>query len=530
MDDHPCLLRGAGSAVRGRDHVRLDPPVGESGREARDEVGPTVSLRGVGAEAESDWTNGVLQRRAPFFVRRKRPKWGGIVSRIAGSLEAITTAANAQSMPLRRMLSEGAPPVLLAVVVSGFWLYLGALELVGIEPRTSLTAGYYSLLAVGLVLSAWAGRETIQRRMSIVSRLPRAWAVAAIALATWFLVNVALLSSGVAARDAAALLVLSSLPSALLVLSLTQRQLRILAGALVALSLGLLLISLATLVAEPTESGRFSPIDELNPITVAHIAALGAIVLLAATFEERRARLAQAGGVALLVALSVMPASRGAFVALVVAIVTVALALRSRILPLLLPAVLVGFVLGGAGASVVGSDYYWSIGIPELEGRVAPPSEGEHFTGERVAVLQGPPSSSLEIRRYLWSKALRDSIDRPILGHGVGMLVDDSPETLRLVRAGRADAGARTYPHNVLIESVYSLGILGLGLFLAASILSVVALARILRRGVTRFETLLVLGFAAFAAVNEMVSGEIGSDASLWIAMALPVALYADGA
>jgi hypothetical protein len=431
-------------------------------------------------------------------------------------------------MSLRQVVSEGAPPVLLAVVVSGFWLYLGTLELLGIEPRTILTAGYYSLLAAGLMLSAWAGREMIRRRLSTVSRLPRTWVAAAVVLSAWFLVNVALLSSGVAARDAAGLFVLSSLPSALVALSLTQSQLRILAGAWVALALGLFLVSFVTLVARPTESGRFSPIDELDPITAAHISALGAIVLLIASFEDRRARLAQAGAVTLLVALSVMPASRGALVALVFAIATVAVALRSRMLPLLLPAVLVGFVLGGAGANVVGADYYYSIDIPGVEGRVAPPSEGEDFTGERTSTQQGTPISSLAIRRYLWSKALRDSVDRPIFGHGVGMLVDDSPETLRMVRAGSVDEGVRTYPHNVLIESVYSLGILGLGLFLTLSILSIFALAKILRRGAMRFGSLLALGFAAFVAVNELVSGEIGSDASLWIAMALPVALYAD--
>jgi O-antigen ligase len=451
-----------------------------------------------------------------------------MVSRIAGSLEAITTAALAQSMPLRRTLSEGAPPVLLAVVVSGFWVYLGTLELIGIEPRTVLTAGYYALLAAGLLVSAWAGRETIRSRLSTISRLPRAWAAAALALAAWFLLNVALLSSGVAPRDAAALLVLSSLPSALLALSLTRRQLRILAAAWVALALGLFLVSAVTLVARPTESGRFSPIDELDPITAAHISALGAIVLLIATFAGRRARLAQAGGVTLLVALSVMPASRGALIALVVAILALAAVLRERMLPLLLPAVVLGFVLGGAGASLVGADYYYSIGIPGLEGRVAPPSEGEDFTGERTPSLRGDPISSLGVRRYLWSKALRDSVERPILGHGVGMLVDDSPDTLRMVRAGRADGGVRTYPHNVLIESFYSLGILGLGLFLAVSILSIVALGRILRRGGRRFASLLALGFAAFTAVNAMVSGEIGSDAALWVALALPVALHAD--
>ena len=433
-------------------------------------------------------------------------------------------------MPIRRILSEGAPPVLLAVAVSGFWLYLGTLELIGIEPRTVLTAGYYALLASGLLLSAWAGRETIRRRLSTASRLPRAWAAASIALAAWFLANVALLSTGVAARDAAALLIVSSLPSALVALSLAREQLPILAYAWVALALGLFLVSFVTLAASPTESGRFSPIDELDPITAAHVSALGAIVLLLFTFEDRRTRLAQAGGVALLVALSVLPASRGALVALAVAILALIAALRRRMLPLLLPAVLVGLVLGGVGASVVGADYYYSIDIPGLEGRVAPPAEGEDFTGAETPMVEGPPISSLSVRRHLWSKALEDSVERPIFGHGVGMLVDDSPDTLRMVRAGRVDAGVRTYPHNVLIESVYSLGILGLGLFLAVSIMSLFALWKLVwsRSRVERFASLLVLGFASFAGVNAMVSGAIGSDASLWVALALPVALYAD--
>lgn len=450
-----------------------------------------------------------------------------MVSRIAGSLEAITTAAHAQSMPLR-IASEAAPPVLLAVALNGFWLYLAALELAEIEPTTAITAGYYTLLAAGLLASAWLGREAIRRRLSTSSRLPRAWAAAAAALGALFLLNVALISSGAAARDAAALLVLSSLPSTLVALSLTREQLRILVGAWATLALGLFLVSLVTLVARPVETGRFSPIDELDPITAAHIAALGAIALLIPAFDGRRARLAQAGGVTLLVALSVVPASRGALLALVTAIAVLAVALRRRVLPLLLPAVVVGFLLGAAGANVVGADYYYSIDVPALKGRVAPPSQGEDFTGGRTPELQGPPISSIKIRRYLWSKALRDSVDEPIFGHGVGMLVDDSPETLRMVEAGRAESGVRTYPHNVLIESFYSLGILGLGLFLVVSLLAAAALVKVVRRGTRRFETLLALGFAAFAAVSAMVSGEIGSDAALWVAMALPVALYAD--
>ena len=279
---------------------------------------------------------------------------------------------------------------------------------------------------------------------------------------------------------------------------------------------------------DPSESGRFSPIDKLDPITAAHVSALGAIVLLLFTFDDRRARFAQAGGVSLLVALTVLPASRGALMALGGAVLALIAALRRRMLPLLLPAVLVGLILGGVGASAVGADYYYSIDVPGLQGRVAPPAEGKDFTGADTAAVEGPPISSLSVRRHLWTKALEDSVECPLFGHGVGMLMDDSPETLRMVQAGRVDAGARTYPHNVLIESFYSLGIIGLILFLATSLMSLFALWKLLRGRMERFASLLVLGFASFAAVNAMVSGEIGSDASLWVALTLPVALYAD--
>jgi putative inorganic carbon (hco3(-)) transporter len=431
-------------------------------------------------------------------------------------------------MPLRRVLSQGAPPVLLALAVSGFWLYLGILELAGVEPRTAITATYYCGLAGALLVAAWAGRQTIGRRLKGPSTVPRAWSVAAAALALLFLANVAVLSSGEPAREAAALLVLSSLPSALVALSLSELQLRILAGAWAALALGLLLASAVVLAASPVEAGRFSPIDELDPIRTANVAALGAIALLLLRFRSRNARMSQAAGVALLVGLTVLPASRGALISLVVGLVAVLAARRPRLYSLLVPALAVGFLLGAVGSSAVGADYYYSIDIPGLQGRIAPPAEGQDFTGERIPAATGEPISSFAIRRHLWSKALRDSLDRPVFGHGVGMLVDDSPDTLRIARAGRADANSRTYPHNVLVEAVYSLGVVGLALFLTVCSLAFVALWNLLRAGTARFGTVLALGFGAFAGTNAMVSGEIGSDASLWVALALPIALYAD--
>lgn len=448
----------------------------------------------------------------------------------------VATAALTESMPRRESVTFALPPLVLALSLSGFWLYLGALELAGVEPRSALTAGYYLLLGSGLVAAALTGRDTIRRRLSTPSRLPLVWSLTAGALVLWFLANVALLSSGTAARDAAALLVLSSAPSALVILSLSRAQIRVAAGALVLLALGLSAVSLVVLITNSTPSVRFSPIDELDPISTARFIGLGAIVLMAWRFGTRRAQLAQGSGVALLIALTILPASRGALLALVAGVVAVAAILRERLWPILLPAVVMGFILGALGSFSIGSDYYYTADVPGVTGvtgHTGPPEDGVDFTGEAIAPgsLDGQqPISSLAIRRYLVTKALKKTPDHPIFGHGVGMLVDDSPDTLRMVRAGRLQQGTRTHPHNVLVESLYSLGALGFGLFVTLLIASAVALIRVLKGGKERFVALLALALAAVSAVNASVSGEIGSDAYLWIALALPVALYADEA
>ena len=388
---------------------------------------------------------------------------------------------------------------------------------------------FYGTLGGAMLLFAWRGRELARERLTVRSRLPRVWALSGAALAAWFLVNVALLSSGTVARDAAALLVLSSLPSALLVLALERAQLRLAAAGIVLLAAGLAVVSLVRFVEDPARSTRFSPIDELNPISAAQVTALGAVVLLAWWEASRRRRLFQVAAAVVLIAVTVIPGSRGALLALVAGAIALATVSWRRSWRVLVAAVVLGLALGSFGSAVSGSDYYYSVDIPWLEGLVGPPESGVDFTGEETEAVSGQdPISTLSIRRHLLSKALRESADSPIVGNGVGTLVDDSPDTLRMVRAGRLEGGVTTHPHNVLVESLYSLGVIGLGLFLTLVGASLVALARLLRAGRERFVVRFTLAFAAVAAINSSISGEIGSDAYLWVALALPVVLYAD--
>ena len=444
---------------------------------------------------------------------------------------ALDAATSTRSVPRRNLAGFALPPLLLAMSLSGLWVYLGTLDLAGVAPRSVLTGGYYFVLGSGLAAAAWAGRDTIRRRLSTQSRVPLVWLVAAGALALWFLANVALLSSGTVARDAAALLVLSSAPSALAVLSLSRAQLRVAAGAVVGLALGLAAVGLAVLLTGSEPSARFSPIDELDPITTAHVTAMGAVVLLAWRFATQRAQLAQGVGVAVLTGLTILPASRGALLALFAGLVAVGLVLRKRFFPILLPAVIIGLTAGAIASTVTGADYYLGIDVPGFE--IEPPEHVVDFTGEEAPtglVAGQEPISSLAIRRYLMRKALEDVPDRPLFGHGVGMLLNDSPDALRMVRSGSVKQLTRTHPHNVLVESLYSLGVLGFTLFVALVGTSAVALLRVLKSGRERLLALVALALAALTAVNASVSGEIGSDAYLWVALALPVALYADEA
>lgn len=443
----------------------------------------------------------------------------------------MANAAPAECTPHRVRVVGCVPAVLLAFAVSGFWLYLGVLDLVGVEPRTTLTGAYYAVLGAAMAGSAFHGRRILGERFRARSHVPRLWAFVSAALAGLFLLNVALVSSGTLARDAAFLLVLSSVPSAALVLALTERQLTVAAVGIVALAAGLALVDLVSLAFESTQSIRFSPINELDPISAAQVTALGAVVLLTRQVQRRRSQMVQTAVVAVLVAMTVVPGSRGAVLALLLGAVAVAAVSWRRVWPILVPALAIGLAAGTLGASLSGSDYYYSIDVPGIQGRVAPPTEGVDYQGNPTPVDAVPgqrPISTLAIRRYLLAKAIRESFDRPLVGKGVGSLVDDSPDTLRMVRAKRLAPGARTHPHNAVVESLYSLGVPGFLLFATMLATSGLALVRLLRGGTVRAVTRFALAFAAVAAVNSSLSGEIGSDADLWVALALPVALYAD--
>ncbi len=393
------------------------------------------------------------------------------------------------------------PPFALALALNGFFVYLAVLDVVGRAPRTATTAAWYACVGLLCLAGAWLSRATLLDRLARRPRPTVAYVLAGTALAGWFLLNVLLLTHGSLPRTFAALLVLWTLPAALLALSLPREAIERVAAGIAALALVFLAIEIAVLVESSVSGTRFSPIAYLDPISAAQIPALGAVALLALRGATVRRELVRGAGVLALVAATVLPGSRGPILAVVAASVLLA-ALARDSWRIAVPALVAGFALGLAGTAAIGSSYYLTYSLP--------------------GVRTGSTISTMTIRREWWTTAVAAIPDEPIVGHGVAMFVDETPEAHRM-----GVAGQRTYPHNSPLESIYSLGVLGAipyAVYLAAAVAALVLLAR--RAGSRTI--LLAAGLWVFAFVGANLSGEIGADAVLWAAGALSVGLYAD--
>jgi len=324
-------------------------------------------------------------------------------------------------------------------------------------------------------------------------------------LAAWFLLNVVLVShTSSLSRTFAALLVLWSGPTALLGLSLPREALAPAAVGLAVLGAGYAIVEWAAFVHGHSTNERFSPIANLDPISAAQIPALGAIALLAAGLPKRFGVLRMTA-VVVMVAGSVLPGSRGPIVAIVFGVLATVLLLPRRTWLVLTPAIVVGLVLGLIGAAHVGS--------------------GEYLSSAITGGFGSNQISTVHIRREWWSTAIKAVPDDPLVGHGVAMFVDNTPEAHRL-----GVAGERTYPHNSPLESIYSLGLLGAIPYAVFIVSPLTALIALVRRRLRPSAVVLGVGLWVFAFANANVSGEIGADAVVWAAGALVVGLYADTA
>ena len=412
------------------------------------------------------------------------------------------------------------PPAALALSLNGFFVYLGLLAVVGRAPRTSTTAAWYALMGLACLAGAALRRRALLERVRSRARLVRVWLTGSALLAVCFLGSVAFVSEGRLSRVLAAQLLLWSLPAALLALSLERPDVsRFAAGAAALGSLFVVIEAGSALHAQLT-AGRFTPIAHLDPISAAQYPALGAICLLVLRPESRRGRLVWAVTLAALVAGTILPGSRGPIVELVLGAIVVLAAGASRARLWAVAAIAAGIAIGAAGTSAVGSSCYLTYSTPgtSSDQGCTPTTEATHPKG--VVEPAPPPISTSHIRREWWSSALHAIPNDPIVGHGVAMFVDNTPEAHRM-----GVAGTRTYPHNSPLESAYSLGAIGAALYAVFIVGALVALTRLVRR--RDRAAVLAAGVWVYAFASANLSGEIGADAVVWASSALAVGLYA---
>ena len=265
---------------------------------------------------------------------------GGFGGSLAGRAEHAPVAAR-----LKALAARWWPAWLVAYSLNGFYLYLAALDAFGAAPRTPVTAAYYAVLAAAMAVPAWQRRTLLADRLRTSGGAARGTLVFGAALAGWFLLNTALFSDGRLAWRLAALLVLWSLPTALLALALRQEELPGVAHGLVAL--GLLLVPIELVVAAgASDVFRFTPIAHLDVISAGMVPAIGAVAALSLRPGSRNGRLAQLAAFAILAAATVLPGSRGPVVALVLGAAGVAIVRDRRTNVPALAALAVGLAVG----------------------------------------------------------------------------------------------------------------------------------------------------------------------------------------
>jgi O-antigen ligase len=123
-------------------------------------------------------------------------------------------------------------------------------------------------------------------------------------------------------------------------------------------------------------------------------------------------------------------------------------------------------------------------------------SEGVTVLGQRAAAFTSPEADpTTSWRMYLWSQALAEARDQPVLGIGLGRhfrLVDQAGHLIT------------TSPHNFYITLLLHAGAIGATLFIVFAISTVVAVFRALRtdEADNRDRTVMLTALVSFATMG----------------------------
>ena len=293
------------------------------------------------------------------------------------------------------------------------------------------------------------------------------------------------------------------------------RELTALADGLVALALLLVPIEALAIAQAGTDVFRFSPIADLDVISAGLIPAVGAIAALSLRPTSARGHILQLAIVTVLVAAAVVPARAGRC---------------SRSWPRPWRCVLIRPPRLAAAAGVawrsgssVGSAHRLEHRLASVTSTSTPCPSRSSQPGRPGE--SRPPISTLSVRRHWIEDAVRETPERPIFGHGVGMFEDNTPEArLMGVEGQRTVPAQHVRGGGVLVRLPRPARVRRLRGFSGGG-------ARGGRRNRAESREPAVpfaLALGVFALVNTNISGEIGSTPLLWSAVAIALALYTD--
>jgi hypothetical protein len=394
---------------------------------------------------------GTQIRPRPLDVLQRLP--GPVVTAGSGAaVFMVVVLAAAIARPLGALLvavclfglAWRKPALLLALALNGFFVYLALCDLSG-QPRA--TTAYYVVLGAALLLATFRGRARLFERITTRDSIGRIWLGAAGLLVVWFVVNGLLYRAG--GHAAAVILgefLAVTVPSVLLALTLDRVALREFLVGVVVLGCAFAVADAITLATgAPLVLGRFTPVATVDPITAGLVPAFAVAALVGLDAGEGRVRLLRGALLTLLVAAAVVPGSRGpAITVSIVLLAALACQWRQRVV-VICAAALMGGALAVGIAEWVGSSGYLFQGTGDnapAVTHVSVPSTGSAASSTARPGHTAPPGltaplSTIRIRWYWMKTALAAVPDKPLVGHGLVTLPDESPAAHEMGVAGQ---------------------------------------------------------------------------------------------
>jgi O-antigen ligase len=415
---------------------------------------------------------------------------------LLAAIAALALAVRAPTLGLALVALAGAAALALRWPALPLALWQGA-SIVGL-----LLGGHLPRGATSLGFAAWVGAATAvmllrrDRERPPLALFADATAIAGLVLTALLVLRLSVSPDQTYGSQKVQLfLTTCALPfAAAAVIGASRRMTDVFLRGYVAVGVGTAVYDVLAILggsAASVNAGRYTADASIDPIELGRQMAAVLVVLVAATASARTARRR------LLYAALMLPAavallgsgSRGPLLGLVASLLVLTLTRLHD--PLVLRRLLVTLAVG----TVVGGGAVVALVPPQTVGRALSAFAGADTSGESTT------------RAQLWDEALHALPNDPLtlaFGRGTGAFAHLDP--------------SYSYPHNVPIELLYELGLVGLAAFVLAVVTAVVRVAGVaLRRGPTSRVAGLAAALLVGALVNSQFTGDLAGNTDIWL-------------